>query len=131
MTLDWNRALDRAKDDLAAVQDLLAAGHSPQACSRAYFAAFYAASAALSLLGETRTKHSGVLSAFHDKIVRKGGVDPETGRILGWPFDLRNTADYRWEPVAVSDAEEAFQRASRFVTVVEQWIRSRVDASDA
>ena len=127
MTPDWNRALDRAKDDLAAARDLLASRHPPQACSRAYFAAFYAASAALALLGETRTKPSGVLSAFHDKIVREGRLDTETGRILGWLFDLRNTADYRWEPVAASDAEEAFQRAARFVTAVEEWIKARVE----
>jgi uncharacterized protein (UPF0332 family) len=130
VTPDWNRALDRANDDLAAAQQLISSGHSPQACSRAYFAAFYAASAALSLLGETRTKHSGVLSAFHDKIVREGAFDTKTGRILGWLFDLGNTADYRWEPVAVSDAEEAFERASRFVTAVEEWIKLRVEGAD-
>lgn len=131
MIPDWNRALDRARDDLAAAQDLLSNEHAPQACSRAYFAAFYAASAALSVLRETRTKHSGVLSAFHDKIVRGGGIDTETGRILGWLFDLRNTADYRWEPVAVSDAEVAFERASRFVTAVEEWIKRHVQGTDS
>ncbi|MGH2747903.1 MAG: HEPN domain-containing protein [Actinomycetota bacterium] len=131
MTSDWERALNRARDDLGAANHLRASGHAPQACSRAYFAAFYAASAALSLLGETRTKHSGVLSAFHDKVIRDGGFDTETGRMLGWLFDLRNTADYRWDPVAASDAEEAFERASRFVGAVEQWIRSRDEGADS
>jgi uncharacterized protein (UPF0332 family) len=131
VTSDGERALDRARDDLAAANDLRASGHAPQACSRAYFAAFYAVSAALSLLGETRTKHSGVLSAFNDKVVREGGFDAETGRILGWLFDLRNTADYRWDPVAASDAEEALVRASRFVRTVEEWIRSRADRTNS
>jgi uncharacterized protein (UPF0332 family) len=125
MTLDWKRALDRARDDLAAAQDLVASRHPSQACSRAYFAAFYAASAALALLGETRTKHSGVLSAFNDRIGRTREFDPHIARTLGWLFDLRNTADYRWDPVAASDAEEAIKRAKRFVDAVEAWIESR------
>jgi uncharacterized protein (UPF0332 family) len=125
MSLDWNRALDRARDDIDAAQALLATQHPSQACSRAYFAAFYAATAALSLLGETRTKHSGALSAFNDKIGRTGSFDPHAARILGWLFDLRNTADYRWDPVTIPDAEEAIKRAIRFVDAVVEWIASR------
>lgn len=83
------------------------------------------------MLGETRTKHSGILSAFNDKIVRGAGLGADIGRSLGWLFDLRNTADYRWEPGAMSDAEEAFERASRFVTAVEEWIESRVESTDS
>ena len=37
------------------------------------------------------------------------------------------SSDYRWDPVASSDAEQAFERASRFVRSVEKWIRSRDD----
>jgi uncharacterized protein (UPF0332 family) len=66
-----------------------------------------------------------------NRIVRGGAFDAETARILGWLFDLRNTADYRWEPVDAADAEEAFERASRFVTAVEEWIKSRVEGADS
>jgi uncharacterized protein (UPF0332 family) len=125
MSLDWNRALDRARDDIDAAKALLASKHPSQACSRAYFAAFYAATAALSVLGETRTKHSGVLSAFNDKVGRAENFDPKAARALGWLFDLRNTADYRWDPVADSDAEEAIKRATSFLDAVVEWIESR------
>lgn len=125
MTSDWSRALDRAKEEMTVARELLDLGHANQASSRAYFAAFYAATSALMLLGETRSKHSGAISAFNDKVVRAGGFEVNAARSLGWLFDLRNTADYRWDPIGNSDAEEAVERANRFVDTVEEWIEDR------
>ena len=56
--------LHRSRTELDAARVLLSAGFGDQAISRAYYGAFYAAEAALLSLGETRSKHSGVLAAF-------------------------------------------------------------------
>jgi len=56
--------LVRSRQELAAARLLASGGFPAQAISRAYFAAFFAAEEALVTLGETRSKHSGVVSAF-------------------------------------------------------------------
>lgn len=99
-------------------------GHYAQAGSRAYFAAFTAASGALLRLGQSRSKHSGVLAAFNELLVRRGPIDADVGRTLRWLFDLRNRADYRWSPLTNEEASEAVNGARRFVAEVRRWIES-------
>src|SRR5215475_9988007 len=57
--------LARAEESVQAAQVLMAAGYGDFVTSRAYYAAFYAATAAL--LAEERefSKHSGVIAAVH------------------------------------------------------------------
>src|SRR5204863_1243270 len=86
--------LARSRNDLDAARLLAERGFGAQAVSRAYFAAFHAAEAALGRLGETRSKHAGVLSAFGRLVVLHGGFDEETGRLLRSLFERRNEADY-------------------------------------
>ena len=72
MSKDRGEALiARGDTELLAARHLEEAGFSAQATSRAYYAAFYAAEAALLSLGETRSKHSGVISAFGLLVVKK------------------------------------------------------------
>jgi uncharacterized protein (UPF0332 family) len=97
-------------------------GFPTQAISRAYYAAFHAAEEALLLLGETRSKHSGVLSAFVRRVVREGGVDEERGKLLRSLFERRNDADYGGVDASREDAEEAIRDAERLVEAVEAWL---------
>jgi uncharacterized protein (UPF0332 family) len=53
-----------------------------------------AAEAALLTLGETRSKHSGVVAAFGRVVVKEGGFDPALGAELRRLLELRNAADY-------------------------------------
>ena len=103
MTAGWEKALERADDDLEAASQLFRSGHFAQACSRAYFAAFTSASGALLRLGETRSKHAGILQ-------------------LRWLFDLRNRADYQWDPLTKEEAGEALAGARRCVGAVRVWM---------
>lgn len=57
--------LAKADDSLEAARDLLATGHASVAASRAYYAMFYAASAALCDQQKQFTKHAAVLSEFN------------------------------------------------------------------
>jgi HEPN domain len=50
------KALARSERELGAARTLAEGGFSEQAVSRAYFACFYAAEAALLSLGETRSR---------------------------------------------------------------------------
>jgi uncharacterized protein len=114
--------LARCREELAAARLLAAEGFEAQAVSRAYFAAFFAAETALLALGETRSKHSGVISAFVHRLVRGGQLDEETGRLLRSLFERRNEADY--PPVAVppEEGDAAIRDADRVVRAVEEWL---------
>lgn len=78
--------------------------------------------AALDAVGVTRTKHSGVHSAFGRLVVKEGGLDPDIGEVFARLFDLRNDADYLAEPIDPKRAGKAIADAERFVAAVESWL---------
>ncbi len=119
------KALARSRREIEAAR-LLAKGDFPaQAVSRAYYAAVYAAEQALGSLGESRSKHSGVIAAFGKLVVREGGLDEAIGRILRSLFEQRNDVDYGEAEASREDAELAIRDAQRFVDAVESWLRAR------
>jgi uncharacterized protein (UPF0332 family) len=114
--------LERCWEELAAARLLAGKGFEAQAVSRAYFAAFFAAEAALLALGETRSKHSWVLSAFVHLLVRGGQLDQEIGRLLRSLFERRNEADYSLVDVPEEEADAAIRDAERVVSAVQTWL---------
>lgn len=117
--------LARSRQDLEAARLLASRGFAAQAVSRAYFAAFFAAEEALLALGEARSKHSGVIAAFGRLVVREGGLEEATGRLLTWLFERRNDADYVPGEISAGEADSAIRNAERFVDAVEAWIAAR------
>jgi uncharacterized protein (UPF0332 family) len=115
----------RAQDALRAANTLLTAGFPDFAASRAYYAAFYAASALLLAAGRTFTKHRGVLTAIHRDYVRTGHLPVEAGRIISSLFDLRALGDYGGAS-HVSDAEAriAIAEAQQFLMAVQPLLPS-------
>ena len=122
MTSEQSKSLARSRQELEAARALVKGGFGEQAISRAYFAAFFAAEAALQLLGETRSKHSGVISAFGRRVVREGELDESVGRLLRSLFERRNQADYGSASMTLEEAELALEDAERFVEAVTGWI---------
>jgi uncharacterized protein (UPF0332 family) len=114
--------LARARQEIEAARVLAAAGFAAQSVSRAYYGVFYAAEAALHSIGETRSKHSGVIAAFGRLVVREGGMDPETARALRRLFELRNAADYNWLEAADIEPAPAVSDAELFIAAVADWI---------
>jgi hypothetical protein len=113
--------LARSRREIEAARLLAEGDFAAQAISRAYYPAFYAAEEALGSLGESRSKHSGVVAAFGKIVVREGGLQEEMGRILRSLFEQRNDADYGEAEVSRQDAELAIEDAERFVNAVESW----------
>ncbi len=114
--------LERCWEELAAARLLAGKGFEAQAVSRAYFAAFFAAEAALMALGETRSKHAGVVSAFVHLLIRGGQLDEEIGRLLRSLFERRNEADYSPVDVPAEEADVAIRDAERVVSAVKTWL---------
>lgn len=117
--------LERSRTELAAARALVADDFSAQAVAHAYYAAFFAAEGALLLIGETRSKHSGVISGFGQLVVKAGGVAPASGALLRKLFEIRNDAVYDSVTVEKEVALSAIADAERFVSAVENWIRGR------
>jgi len=84
----------RAQEALRATGTLLAAGFPDFAAARAYYAAFYAASALLLAEGKTFRSHRGVLALMHRDYVKPGRLPVDMGRMLSTLADLRSIGDY-------------------------------------
>lgn len=122
--------LARSHEELEATGVLLERGFYAQAVSRAYYGAFYAAGEALLTLGETRSKHSGVIAAFVQFVVRQEECDEAAGRALRSLFDQRSSADYGGLPLSAEQATEALEQASHVVAAVERWLSYRAARDD-
>jgi uncharacterized protein (UPF0332 family) len=118
--------LARPRRELAAARHLAAGGFHAQAISRAYYAAFYAAEVALLELGETRSKHSGVIAAFVELLVKRGELGPESGKVLRSLFDRRSGADYDLADAPDrAEGERAIADAEGFVDAIGAWLIGR------
>jgi uncharacterized protein (UPF0332 family) len=116
--------LERARQSIRAARKLATDQYYDFAASRAYYAAFYAASAILLTEGLDVGKHSGVIAAVHQRFVKTGRLDKEQGRSLNWLFGLRNVGDYGVTMHAArSEAEEAIRAAERFLEAIETLLR--------
>ncbi len=98
---------------------LLGTGDADGACTRAYYAMFDAARAALLAAGHDAGRtHRGILTAFSDRLVKNGPIPKETGRLLKHAETFRYVADYSGDPVELSDAQEIVEQAETFVAAV-------------
>jgi len=94
-----------------------------EAVSIAYYAMFYAATAALAGIGVERAKHSGVVSAFGEHFVRSGKLSPDMGRILNRSMGDREESDYAAIPaIDRTLAQQHLRDAQRFVDAVLQYL---------
>lgn len=111
--------LERAEETRAAARLLMQEGFFDSAASRAYYAAFYAATAALLYEQETFKTHGGVLSSFHRVFVKSGRVRVEHGKRLNQLSELRSIGDYgEIHHVPQHEAERAVEDASAVIEAV-------------
>lgn len=116
--------LDRAEQSIQAAKELAASGFYDFAASRVYYAAFYAATAALLDEGLEFSKHSGVIASIHQRLVKTGKLDKEQGKELNWLFELRNVGDYGVTVhVSQQDAERAIRVAENFLRVIKSLLQ--------
>jgi uncharacterized protein (UPF0332 family) len=104
-----------------AAKDLLVKEYFDMAAARAYYAAFYAASALLLSQDIDTNKHGGVIALFHQHFVKTGKLDKEQGKSLNWLFEIRGVGDYGVSVhVASGEAYLAVQVAKKFLGSVNQ-----------
>lgn len=91
--------LKRAAEYLRAAEYEFQGEFYARSISTAYYAMFYAATAALTSIGVKRAKHTGVISAFGEYFIRPGKLSSEMGRLLNQTMDDREASDYEETPV--------------------------------
>ena len=110
----------KAARSLAAAQLLLDNGYPDEASSRAYYAMFDAARAALLTVhapveAETARTHSGLMSAFARYVVGPGFVSREVARTLAQAQHVRLIADYKGGEVGSAEASKVIGWAAAFI----------------
>ena len=115
-TQEWLRL---AQDALGAASLLLDRGFFRESVSRAYYAMFYAAKAAVVSEGLEASKHSTVISTFGQHFAKTGRVSSSLHKSLGIAFDERQLADYTLDwTVSREVAETRLSEAEGFVAAV-------------
>jgi uncharacterized protein (UPF0332 family) len=117
----------RAQEAMRATQTLLAAGFPDFAAARAYYAAFYAASALLLAEGKTFRSHRGVVALIHRDYVRPGRLPVDMGRILSTLGDLRSVGDYGGAAhISHAEANMALTEAHQFLEAVRSLLPAEI-----
>lgn len=115
--------LEKAREKLRVARDLAERREWDDAVSRAYYAAFHAAQAALLTEGQRGETHRGVLILFGLLLVKTGKLDRKWGRVLASLKDDRETGDYEamsW--IDEERARRAVEEAEGFVEAVGGYI---------
>ena len=102
------------------------------AVSRAYYAMFHAAKAALAFRdGTSPGSHGGVVQQFGFKLVRSGLLEGIWGSEIGQIYDLRVRADYNVvEAYSADYVRKVYQRAARFLERILRYLSSGISFAE-
>jgi uncharacterized protein len=115
--------LAKARDKIRVARELRDRGDWDDGVSRAYYAAFHAAQAALLTEGQRADTHRGVVVLFGLLLVKPGRLDRRWGKFLANLKDDRETGDY--DPLSYIDeatARRAVAEAEEFVEAIDRYI---------
>lgn len=119
--------LDKAREALDDARRLATEGGSDAGVvNRLYYAGFHAAQAALYDRGVDPGSHGAVQRLFGRELVLDGAATREQGRLLTKLADLRQQADYGYEPLDV-DVSALRERTNRFVDAMGRLVRAGSD----
>jgi len=118
--------LERAEQSVEISRQLLESGYLPDGISKAYYAMFYAANAALRAQNIAVSKHSAIIAEFGKVYAKHGLIDPDLHRALIDAFDERQEADYNvFLEVGKDQVQERIQKAEAFVQAVTSYLEQR------
>lgn len=106
MSDDVDALLNRAERYLDSAALLLENGDPESCVSRAYYAMFFAAEAALLDVGLEASTHKGVIRTFGHRFIQEGPLPSEMGQLLSTTMQKRQVSDYDPRP-GTTDQEAA------------------------
>ena len=114
-------ALDRAQEALEAAQVCLERRLYQSAASRAYYALFWAAQAALATVGVKRLEwsHAALQASFVNELIRRRKSFPAIfGQHFNRALQLRLDADYRLKGVSQRQATQSVFWAREIISAI-------------
>ena len=116
--------LEKARQELEAVRQLIGSAMYRIAISRAYYAIFGITTAVLLTKNIDRSKHSGVQAAFGHYLIKPGIIEPEYGKIYSLLRRAREESDYSdYGRFSKERAEKLLTDAEGFVARMERYLR--------
>lgn len=113
--------LELAENKLDHARRIFEIGLYDDAVSRAYYAMFYAAKAALLAEGIDLRRHSSAVTKFRELFVITGRVDTEYLRYLGRAQSARERSDYApFVPLSREGTEEILNTAGEFIVKIKE-----------
>jgi len=118
--------LKKAVERLRVAEKLLQDGEYEDAISRAYYAMYHAAKAALYTINIFPKTHEGVVSEFGKKLVLTGTFPKESGRDLANAKAARETYEYSVTTTAERpEAEAILASAQKFVNTIQKHFKNK------
>lgn len=117
--------LQKSRRTLEEAQHLWKNGYYDGSISRAYYAMFHAAEAALLAEDITASTHSGVHRMFGKHFIKTGVLPTQLSAHLGQVFETRQLADYGNTRLGQEEAEEALRKAAVFIERIEALLQER------
>lgn len=116
--------LEMAESKLENSRQIFDIGLYDDAVSRAYYAMFYAAKAALLSEGIDLRRHSAAVTKFRELFVITGRVDADYLRYLGRAQSARERSDYApFAPLDKNGAKEVLDAAEAFIRKVKELLK--------
>lgn len=116
--------LAKSEEKLAVAKKLLEDGAYDDAVSRAYYAAFHAASAVLLSEGLTAETHSGLVNLFGLHFVKLGKFDKKFGKYLSNLKEDRESGDYEvFSAIDQEEAQIALRESEAFVEEMKKYLK--------
>jgi uncharacterized protein (UPF0332 family) len=113
----------RAQQALRSAELLTREGYLVDGVSRAYYAVFHAAKAALNVHDVAASTHSAVRRMFGLHLVQSREIEPEWSASLAATFDERLAADYDPEiSFTPKEAREACREARAFIGRIRRFL---------
>lgn len=119
--------LKQADESLDEAEFLLKGKKNPRSViNRAYYAMFYSVLALLIFEPYSSSKHSGVLSYFNSRFIKKKVLPEKLGESINTAFELRQRGDYReYVELTYEQVEPFIQKAKEFVDGVRNYLRGQ------
>ena len=115
--------LEKAAERLRVAEKLFREGHYEDVVSRAYYAMYHAARAALSMVNAFPKTHEGVVTEFGRRFVLTGIFLKELGKNLADAKAARETYEYSvTATIGRSEAEVILSNAQDFVKEVKKYL---------
>jgi len=122
--------MEKAIKRLHVAEKLLHDDEYEDAVSRAYYAIYHAAKAALATTNVFPKTHKGLVSEFGKTFVLTGTFPKELGKILADTKAARETYEYTiTATIEKTEAETIFTNAQTFVTTINKFLREKQQAS--